>query len=77
MTTIQYPKTLSTDSTPVHDFDWDANGMEHRTLTCKNHTDRRWVTKNWNERTLHYIGLSDGSYAPECVCRASLLRVIA
>lgn len=76
MNTTKIAKTLLANFTPVADFDWDMNGMQHRTLSCVNHTDLRWVTKNVWERSLHYVGRSDGLYVHECPCPLADLRVI-
>lgn len=53
---------------PVSEFRFqDYNGSStnnkdvpsHARLTCKNHPDLRWLTKNPYQRGLHYLGLAD------------------
>lgn len=79
---------------PVCEFQFrDYNGTstngkdmpDHAYLTCKNHPDLRWLTKNPYQRTIHYLGLADGvvlteenaKYAwQECDCTFHDLMVI-
>lgn len=60
------------EATPINEFEfmnYDGpakaypEGMmppAHATLTCVNHQDLRWTTKNPYQRSVHYIGLADG-----------------
>ena len=43
----------------------------HISLTCKNHRDLRWNTKNIGgigQRTIFYSSTLDIPYVPECEC---------
>ena len=52
---------------------------EHIPLTCKNHRDKRWSTKNIDfigARTIFYNLYSDPNLGPECDCPHSCLEVV-
>ena len=67
---------LSNGPVPITEWDWERNNMALQYLTCKNHTDLRWLTKHPGMRTLHYAGHVDGSWVSECTCPINDLRVI-
>lgn len=50
----------------------------HISLTCRNHPDLRWSTKNIDfigARSIFYYGSATGQFVPECSCHASDLIV--
>lgn len=51
--------------------DW-SDYSTHKTLTCINHTDLRWSTKNPWDRSIFFTDWS----ANECDCPFSDLRVL-
>lgn len=57
------------------EFDWSANNMEHRMLTCVNHPTGLWMTKHLGQRTLHIMEYPQGM-AGECSCPLADLIVI-
>lgn len=72
---------LSAGPVPIHEWDWVRNNMALQYLTCKNHTDLRWLTKHPGLRTLHYVGRRDDAtghseFVPECPCPLKDLQVI-
>lgn len=51
----------------------------HIALTCKNHPDKRWSTKNIDHigaRTIFYNLSGEPDMGEECSCPASDLRVV-
>lgn len=66
--------------TPVHEYVWTDDLSFMRTLTCRNHTTARYLTKNPFIRSLHLVRIPDGdierSYTGECKCAFSDLVVI-
>lgn len=65
---------------PVNEYEWDDDYSWLRTLTCKNHTTARYLTKNPFYRRLSLVKLPEGdierSNTGECVCPFSDLVVI-
>jgi len=67
---------------PVYEFKFPEPGPEHFSITCKNHTFLRWITKNPYQRNIHYLGLADGTKEngfwmwQECACPFGDLVVI-
>lgn len=66
---------------PVGEFEWTDDYSFHRVLTCKNHTDARYSTKNLWSRSLFVQKLPEGEMprtpTGECTCPVSDLMVIA
>lgn len=65
---------------PIHDFDWGSDLSTLKEMTCRNHTDARYLTKNPWLRQIHVTALPKGdierSQSGECVCPFSDLMVI-
>ena len=68
--------TKTIPATPVADFDWTANNMQPRALSCKGHRDLRWHTKHIDQRNLHFLGHASGLGGRECACPIADLVVI-
>src|SRR3954463_6053671 len=67
------------NTTPVHQFEFGTPSGVMYELTCANHTNLRWSTKNPYQRSLFFIGLADDPHditAKECECPFSDLMVI-
>ena len=69
---------------PLKAWAWSDDYSFHRVMTCVNHQNLRWSTKNPWWRSVFYVGaiLPDGTDAPlwsvpECKCPVSDWRVIA
>lgn len=66
---------------PLGEFEWTDDYSFHRILTCKNHTDARYSTKNPFVRSLFVQKLPDGEIertaTGECTCPVTDLVVIA
>ena len=62
---------------PATDYNWDENfNGDLKTLTCINHTSKRWATKHLRDRSLLYYGDAEtGLMSTECDCPLSDLMV--
>jgi hypothetical protein len=65
---------------PIKDYEWTDDYSFHRTLTCVNHTDARYLTKNPFWRSIHVVKFPEGdiprSETGECQCPMSDLAVV-
>lgn len=66
--------------TPIHEYVWPDDLSEMHSLTCRNHTSARYLTKNPFSRGLHIIALPEGdiprAMTGECQCPLRDLVVI-
>lgn len=69
-TPINMPVTL----VELGNFNWTNDFSYHRTLTCINHQEMRWSTKNPFQRSIFYI--SQEECGAECNCPLADMRVI-
>lgn len=65
---------------PIGEYEWTEDYSFLRPLTCVNHTDARYLTKNPWHRGIHVIKLPEGDFprseTGECQCPLSDLAVI-
>jgi hypothetical protein len=68
------------DLVPIRDYWWNDDLSWLRSLTCANHTDAAYLTKNPFSRGIHLIKRPEGdmprSATGECLCPFSDLRVV-
>jgi hypothetical protein len=60
------------DLVTIKEFEWTKDFSYQRKLTCINHQECMWGTKNPFERSVHYYSLA----VEECKCPDSDLRVV-
>lgn len=58
----------------LDDFPFTNDYSYHRTLTCVNHPQQRWFTKNPYDRSIFYM--PSAGDPTECRCPADDLRVV-